>query len=156
MLKRWIEKGEAPGTQYLRFMITLALTLFFSFVWIYHGLVPKIIAMHPEEIIMTGALFPVELALLKKIIIGIGIIEIMFGCLWFVYPYKRHLFALQFLLFPILMLSAVTSDVQAAAHPFSPVTFNLALTLLSIIGFLLSKDLATAKNCRRKRASHGK
>jgi len=156
ILKRWIEKGESPATQYMRFLMTYGLTLFFAFVWVYHGLVPKIIAMHPEEIMMTGELFPVELTILKKIIIGIGIIEIIFGFIWLLYPHKRHLFALQFILFPVLILSAVTSDVQTAVHPFNPVTFNISLTLLSIIGFSLSKDVPTAKNCRRKRTYHEK
>lgn len=155
ILKRWLEKDEAPDAQYRRFKIVYGLTIFFAFVWFFQGLVPKIIAMHPEEMMMTGELFPVALPMLKKIIIGIGIVEILFGFVWLLYPYKRHLFALQFILFPLLMLLAVTSDAQIATHPFSPVTFNIALTVLSIIGFSLSKDVPTAKNCRRKRTHHG-
>src|SRR5699024_9809943 len=149
VLKRWLEKDENPTSQYMRFISTTMLTMFFAFVWVFHGLVPKIIAMHPEELFMTGKLFPVAEPLLQKVIIGIGMIEIIFGLVWLFYPYKRHLFALQFVLFPVLMLSAITSDIQMAAHPFSPVTFNIALSLLSVIGFIASKDVPTAKHCQR-------
>src|SRR5699024_7787066 len=70
ILKRWLGKEESPAMQYMRFLMTYGLTLFFAFVWVYHGLVPKIMAMHPEEIMMTGELFPVKLTILKKVIIG--------------------------------------------------------------------------------------
>lgn len=151
ILKRWLEKEEAPRSQYFRFFLTSTLMIFFAFIWVYHGLIPKIIAVHPEELKMTGYLFPVDLVTLKQILFGIGAVEIGFGLIWLLYPKKRQLFALQFFLFPVLMLSAVISDGQTAFHPFSPVTFNLALTTLSIIGFCISKDLPTAKSCERRR-----
>src|SRR5699024_3214740 len=151
ILRRWLEKEESPASQYMRFLMTVGLTLLFSFIWTYQGLVPKIIVMHPEEMKMTGALLPVSSEVLKRVVIGIGVIEIVFGIIWLLYPYKRHLFAMQFFLFPVLMISAVSSDWQVAVHPFNPVTFNVALTLLSVIGFYVSKDVPTATNCLRKR-----
>lgn len=153
ILKRWIEKGESPSSQYMRFLMTYSFSLFFAFVWIFHGLVPKIIAMHPEELMMTGQLFSIEGSLLQKLIITIGFLEITFGLIWLFYPSKRHLFIVQCVLFPILMLSAIINNIQAAMHPFSPITFNLALILISIIGFLVSEDTPTAKSCSRRRAS---
>lgn len=153
ILKRWLEKSELPSSQYMRFFMTYGFSLFFAFVWIFHGLVPKIITMHSEELLMTGQLFPVETALLQKLIIIIGVLEVLFGLIWILYPHKRHLFTVQFILFPFLMLSAMISNIEAITHPFSPITFNLALILISIIGFLVSKDVPTAKSCRRKRAS---
>lgn len=154
VLKRWLEKNELPKSQYLRFFLTYGLAIFFAFIWIYHGLFPKIIAMHPEELNMTGFLFPLELKQLKGLIIGIGILEMIFGFLWLFYKNKRHLFILQCFLFPLLMTSAIIVDGNNALHPFSPVTFNIALIVLSVIGISVSKDVPTAKNCLRKRHAH--
>lgn len=151
ILKRWLEKGETPSSQYIRFAVTYIFAILFTFIWIYHGLVPKIIAMHPEEMMMTGHLFPVGDKALQTIIITIGAIEIIYGLLWLLYRNKRHLFALQSILFPILMLSAIIADIQTALHPFNPVTFNVTLTILSIIGWIISKDVPSARSCKRKR-----
>lgn len=155
VLKRWLEKGATPKSQYLHFFITYGLSVFFAFIWIYHGLLPKIIGLHPDELKMTEYLFPLELSQLKRLIVVIGIVEVIFGCFWLVYRNKRQLFALQCLLFPLLMISAVIVDGNHALHPFSPITFNISLTVLSIIGLFVSKDVPTAKNCLRKRVGDG-
>lgn len=151
VLKNWLEKGEAPKSQYSRFFISYVFTFLFAFIWIYHGLVPKIIASHPEELRMTGYMFSLEGKALKNLLTGIGIVEIIFGLVWLFYRQKRHLFALQCFLFPLLMTSSLIVDIGNASHPFSPVTFNLVLIVLSILGFILSKDLPSAKNCKRRR-----
>jgi len=52
ILKRWLEKKESPKTQYTRFFLYWSIVALFFTVWIYHGLVPKIIWTHPEELRM--------------------------------------------------------------------------------------------------------
>lgn len=55
------------------------------------------------------------------------------------------------LLFPLLIVSALLVDGTNVFHPFSPVTFHLALLLLSFIGVAVWKDMPTATTCLRKR-----
>ena len=149
VLKRWLEKGEVPRTQYLRFFITYGLTLLFSLIWFYQGLVPKIIAKHPEELAMVQSAIPVSNS--TAIVIGIGVAEIVFSLLWLFYKRKKHLFALQLVVFPLLTLAAIASVPETALHPFNPVMFNLALIALSLIGYFSGEDVPTAKSCKRKR-----
>ncbi|KMJ57167.1 hypothetical protein AB685_17300 [Bacillus sp. LL01] len=151
VLKRWVEKGETPRTQYVRFFSTVAMTMLFFFVWLYQGLVPKIIAQHPEEVAMLASLTSVEGTAATKAVGIIGILEILFGVVWLLYRKKRHLFALQIIAFPVLMVSALIASSTIATHPFNPVTFNASLWVLSLIGFLLAKDVPTAASCKRKR-----
>src|SRR5699024_2397086 len=35
ILRRWLEKEESPASQYMRFLMTVGLTLLFSFIWTY-------------------------------------------------------------------------------------------------------------------------
>ena len=81
----------------------------------------------------------------------IGVLEVLFGLLWLFYRRKDHLFLFQLIVFPLLTIAAVVAVPGTAIHPFNPVTFNLALMILSVIGFLLSKDVPSAKSCLRKR-----
>ena len=41
VLKRWLEKGESPRSQYIRFFSSWMITFLFFFIWTYHGLMPK-------------------------------------------------------------------------------------------------------------------
>lgn len=151
VLKRWLETGEAPRAQYIRFFSTYLLTLFFAFVWMYQGLVPKIIGMHPEERSMTGSVFSLSESGITTAVLLIGIAEVLFGILWLFYRRKRHFFIIQLLLFPALTVASLIATPATALHPFNPVTFNLSLIVLSVIGILIGKDVPSAKNCKRER-----
>ncbi|CAM3247291.1 DoxX-like family protein [Filibacter tadaridae] len=151
VLKRWLEKGEAPRSQYSRFFSTYLITLLFAFIWLYQGLVPKIIAMHPLERTMVGRAFSLTEGQSATAVLTIGIAEGLFGLLWLFYRRKRHLFALQLIVFPLLLIVALIADPTTAVHPFNPVTFNCSLIVLSVIGWFASKDFPTATSCKRKR-----
>ena len=151
VLKRWLEKGELPRLQYLRFCCSTLITALFFLVWAYQGLVPKILAMHPVELTMLSHLTSMETEQATGLLMFIGVGEIIFGAVWLFYRNKRQLHALQLLIFPILTLAAVIAEPSVTAHPFNPLTFNLSLWILSFVGFLLGKDLPTAANCIRTR-----
>ena len=151
VLKRWLEKGENPYTQYRRFFLTMLISMLFCFVWFYHGLVPKVLVQHPTEVSMLTSLSGLQNSTATTAVFWIGVCEMIIALCWLL-PYgKRKLFGLQMLLFPLLTISAVLSDTSIALAPFNPVTLNVALWVLSIIGFVLSKDLPSAKSCKRKR-----
>jgi len=151
VLKRWLEKGETPSSQYIRFFSSWMITLLFFFIWIYHGLVPKLVNMHPDEISMVKHLLPMSASEAYWMVTIIGIAEMIFGVIWLLYKNKRRLFVLQIILFPLLTLSAVLAEPSLLIHPFNPLTFNISLLVLSIVGFLMSKDVPTATSCKRKR-----
>jgi len=58
---------------------------------------------------------------------------------------------MQIIIFPLLTIAALVADPTSVQAPFNPLTFNSALLLLSIVGFSLSKDVPSAKSCKRKR-----
>ncbi|TWT08916.1 DoxX-like family protein [Planomicrobium sp. CPCC 101079] len=151
VLKRWLEKGETPAPQYIRFFSSWLIAFLFSFVWIYQGLVPKLLGLHPQEVSMAQSLLGTSASQAESAVLLIGVAEILFGCIWFLYKDKRKLFGLQLVLFPALTVSAFLAESASFVHPFNPLTFNLALFVLSIIGFGLSKNLPTARSCKRKR-----
>ncbi|WP_226657135.1 DoxX-like family protein [Pseudalkalibacillus hwajinpoensis] len=150
VLKRWLEKGESPASQYTRFISYWLITFMFSFVWMYQGLVPKIWLKHPEEVSMATSLLPEAIdASVVVFVMGIG--EILFGLIWLFYRNRYWLFKFQMIAFPLLTLSAILAAPHALAHPFNPLIFNVSLFVLSVIGMKICRDIPTAKNCRRKR-----
>lgn len=151
VLKRWIERGEAPKSQYRRFFTMQLLTLYFAFLWIYQGLVPKLLAMHPQEKAMVASSLSLTDATATHVVSAIGLAEVLFGVVWLLYRKKRHLLILQMFAFPLLTLAAFVAAPETALHPFNPITFNLSLLVLTGSGLLVSRDLPTATSCKRKR-----
>ncbi|MEK4229674.1 DoxX-like family protein [Solibacillus sp. FSL H8-0538] len=151
VLKRWIERGELPASQYRRLVISVLTIMLFFFVWFYHGLVPKVLFMHEEELKLFSNVSWMPQDAVQTMVYLVGVAEIAFAFLWLLPIWKRPLFLLQIVVFPILTLRAVYSNIHVATAAFNPVTFNAALWVLSIFGFLESKDLPTAKKCKRKR-----
>ncbi|MFJ7826712.1 DoxX-like family protein [Psychrobacillus sp. NPDC096623] len=151
VLKRWLEKGDTPSAQFTRFFTHWIITFLFFFVWIYQGLVPKLIMMHPEEVALTSALLPLKLSDAHMMVATIGAIEIIFGLIWILYQNKRRLLRLQLIILPLLTISAIIADSSVLSNPFNPITFNLSLIVLTIIGLLPSKDIPTARSCKRVR-----
>ncbi|MEN2766661.1 DoxX-like family protein [Ornithinibacillus xuwenensis] len=150
VLKRWMETGETPASQYTRFFSNVLLSFFFSFLWIYHGIVPKLIAMHPDEVLMVTNILPLTNNEGELIVLVAGVLEVLVGITWMLYKNKRRLFCFQAIAFPILMATAIVSDIHYIFLPFNPLTFNLALLVLSIIGIRISANIPTATSCKRK------
>lgn len=151
VLKRWIEVGESPKTQYRRFFSFYAICFLFAFVWFYQGLVPKVLTQQPLEIQMLLQLSPLYYAQASTEIILVGIAEILFSFCWLVSNLQKRLLQLQVVIFPFLTLSAILAEPAVAIAPFNVITLNVTLWIVSIVGLLLHEQLPTAKSCKRKR-----
>lgn len=151
-LKLWLEKGYHPR-QSLTKTLTLWLVCFvFAFIWIYQGLVPKLLFLHPQEVAMTAALFDDFTS--RQIVQSVGVLEVLFGIVWLLPFSKKILFLLQGVLMVALTVAVGFSDVSQFSHPFNPVTLNIAIIFLSIIGFINSNDLPKASHCQRTRKGY--
>ena len=153
VLKRWIETGEPPAIQYRRFFSSTIISLLFFLVWFYQGLVPKVLFGHPQEVQMLIKLSGLSESAAGHVVLGVGVAEILFGFVWLLPRWRKALFLLQILLFPLLTVLALIADGEAAISPFNAVTFNLSLWTLSIVGYFISTHLPTARSCKRKRGT---
>ncbi|WP_339198921.1 DoxX-like family protein [Solibacillus sp. FSL R5-0449] len=153
VLARWIELGEKPATQYRRFFSYYLLCFLFSFIWLYQGLVPKVLMKHPLEIDMLMKLSPLAYGQASTAIVWIGMLEMVIGIIFLVPKLQPLLLKAQILLFPLLTLSAIIAAPSVATAPFNVVTFNVGLWIASIVALLLTKELPTAKFCKRKRGA---
>lgn len=153
VLARWIEIGEKPATQYRRFFSYYLLCFLFSFTWLYQGFIPKVLIKHPLEIDMLMKLLPLTFDQASTAIIWVGILEMIVGLLFLIPKLQTLLIKAQVLLFPLLTLSAIIASPSVANAPFNVITFNIGLWIASIIALLLTKELPTARFCKRKRGA---
>tara|TARA_Y100001956_G_C4091377_1_gene173097 strand:- start:65 stop:439 length:375 start_codon:yes stop_codon:yes gene_type:complete len=110
--------------QMARYMIT--------FVWLYHGIFPKLVHVAPLEQLMTGSIgFSDDISYLITKAAGIG--EVIFGLLFFVFYKTKLMNILNILALAFLLLSVVMLQPQLLIEAFNPVTTNLPIMVFSFV-----------------------
>lgn len=148
-LRLWIEQGVSPEASRSQACIYVLSRLALAFVWLYHGLVPKLIYRNPDEVRMLHEA-GISDAYLPRVMASIGWAEVCFALVMVVFWRARLP-----LWFTIVAMIAATAAVAVSSPEyltgaFNPVSLNLAVTVLAAVALLAGTNLPTAKNCRRK------
>jgi hypothetical protein len=144
-LRLWIEAGIAPEAVLRSSIIYGVCRSVVVFVWIWHGLVPKLLFHDVAELAMLS-----NVGVAAHWLPLIGAMEVIFGvfglCAW-----RWRGF---FLLTAGAMICALTgvalrSSAQLTAA-FNPVTLNMSIVALCVCGWLAHVSSAFAGRCLRK------
>jgi hypothetical protein len=106
-------------------------------IWIYHGLVPKLIMRQPEEfapIVNAGITNP-DIGL--WMVMAAGVAEIMVGLAMLFWWRTRWPLILTLIAMPTLLLGVACTSPRLLTGAFNPLTFNTATFLLAAIAWLL-------------------
>ena len=143
-LRIWAETGRPPESTLVFSLIHAVARLSMATIWIWQGLVPKLLYQQVDERTMLAQAGP-QVGLLP----WIGVLEILFGAL-ILYGWSWRSIFLANIAFMVLATVAVAlnSPVYLTAA-FNPVTLNFAMIALSIVGWLSSATLASSRRCRR-------
>lgn len=110
-----------------------------AFIFIYHGLVPKLLTQDPIEIAMSHqlAVWLAPYVHLSQPVItkSAGIAEIIFGVLILVFPNQRWLLGLAMAALAGLLVMSLFSIPSLATAAFNPVTTNVAAIALAWIAY---------------------
>ena len=103
-----------------------------SFSWLYHGLFPKLIEIAPLEQLMTssaGLSNETNYLIIKTV--GVG--EVLFGILVFIFYKSRLIISLNIVALIVLLTLVAVLQPQLLIEAFNPVTTNIPLIGLSFI-----------------------
>jgi hypothetical protein len=154
-LRLWLEQGIHPAQSMRRLAIHATVHLALALIWIYQGLVPKLLFPESGEVEILRAAVPVHALAdpaLHFIVLLIGVGQIAFGLLFLTLRFAKPLHYLNILALLGLGLGALWSQAALFVAPFSPAPLTLAMIALSVIGLANAKDLPRAANCLRKPA----
>lgn len=151
-LRLWIERGIDPVTSMRRCAAHAITRLALAFIWLYQGLVPKLIfpeASGELETIRRVGLFegrePLVLHFAAAVEIIMGLATVMF---WRV----RGLLTLQIVLLVLLGIAAAAGSPRLFTGQFNPATLTLAMVALALIGLIEGREIPSAANCLRREA----
>ena len=144
-LRLWVEAGIAPEAVLRSSLLYGVCRSVVAFVWIWHGLVPKLLFHDPAELAMLSAA-----GIATRWLPLIGAAEVIFGILGLLTWRWRGYFALTGIaMIGALAGVALRSPAQLTAA-FNPVTLNLCVLALCVCGWLAHLSTAFAGRCLRK------
>jgi len=151
-LRLWIDKQVDPSASMRQSLVYAICRLMVAFVWIYQGLVPKLLFANADESAMLAdAGWHAESILTA--VRAAGIAEIAFGLLLIAAWRVRTLFVVTIVLMLIALAFVAMESPRYFSAAFNPMTLNLSMVAFSVIGLLCRQDLPSASRCLRKRES---
>lgn len=147
-LRLWIEKGIDPAVSMQRSLIHALSRFTVSVVWIYQGLVPKLIMRHPDELAMLADA-GISDGSATTMLATIGWAEVLWGAVVLLLSRSRWPLILTIVLMVLATIGVSINSPMRLTAAFNPVTLNLLLAVISLIGLLVMRDLPSARNCLR-------
>ena len=144
-LRLWAEAGQLPESSMALAVIHAMARITLGFIWIWHGLVPKLLFHQIDERTMLREA-GVPLCWLPWIGGGEIALGIVVLSTWNVRPVLIGNGLLMVL--ATVMVTIKSPEYLKAA--FNPITLNLAVLVLSLVGWFSSRTLPSARRCLRK------
>jgi uncharacterized membrane protein YphA (DoxX/SURF4 family) len=147
-LRLWLEKQIDPAYSTRQSIVYSIARIVVAFVWIYHGFVPKLLWINPDEVAMlrSAGVAPQYLPTVLQVL---GLAEIAFGMALILRWRERRLFILTAILMTVAVLTVSATSPQYLNDAFNPLTLNAAMIALSAIGYLAGQNLPSSRRCRR-------
>lgn len=148
-LRLWIEKGIDPALSRQRTLIHVVARSALGFVWLYQGLIPKLLAQHADELAMIQQ-GGISVAAAPLTLMVIGWSEVLMGLAMLVLIHHRWLFHLTIFLMIGATVSVAINSSQLLIAAFNPVSLNVLMIGMAVVGLLTSRDIPSAQRCLRK------
>jgi len=148
-LRLWIERGVPPEVSRTHALIYTIARAAVAFVWLYHGLVPKLLFHNADELRMISRV-AVPGVPTKTAIALAGGLEVCVGLLVLVCWKSRWPLWLTILLMMLALIGVAASSPEYLTGAFNPVTLNLSVAALAALAWLARKNIPTASACLRR------
>jgi hypothetical protein len=147
VLARWVEHGTPPETSYRALLAHAVARIGLALVWVYQGLVPKLLVGHPDELAPFQRVGLSGVA--DEAVVLLGVVELAVGAI-LLWRWRSAWLAYLAGLAPVaLTAGAVVSNPGVALGPYNPVVTTVGMAALGVVAGSLAGDLPTARNCLR-------
>ncbi len=144
-LRLWVEDRQSPEASFVFAAVAVLARLTAGFVWLWHGIVPKLLFRDlNEQTMLAQAGLPVAILPL------VGMAEVVFGVVMLLALRQRWLFLLNAGIMLLALVVVAARSPQYLWQAFNPVTLNVCVMALSLIGFFVGSRVPSAGNCLRR------
>ena len=143
-MRLWAERDIPPEIS-LRLAALHALSrIAIAAVWLWHGLVPKLLYRDADERLMLT-----RAGLSENWLPWIGVAEIAMALLVLSTWRRRGMLVAQAVVMIVALLAVSLQSPAYLTHAFNPVTLNMLVIALAVMGWVASGDSPTASRCVR-------
>lgn len=148
-VRLWVEQGQTPEHSLRLALAAVAARGGVAAVWLWHGLVPKLLTADPTELkLLVAAGAPVDRA--PELLAAAGVAELLFGLLVLLAPGRRAPLWLTIAAMAAALIGVAATAPSVLTAAFNPVTTNLSVALLAALALVLE---AASPSSRRTRWS---
>ena len=147
-LRLWLERDIDPAVSFERSAIHWIARISLAFIWLYHGVVPKVLAPAGEVALATKTGVPPSLA--PAFVVAAAAVEIALGLALLLVRDPRPLLALSTVLAIGLAIVTTALAPELLVAPFQPITLGVAMAGLALAAVLAGRDLPQARRCLRE------
>ncbi|MDQ2665077.1 MAG: DoxX-like family protein [Gemmatimonadota bacterium] len=149
-LRLWIERGIDPALSLERGLVHACARLALIVIFLYQGLVPKLLYRHASELrMLSNAGLPADTG--GRVLIAIGIVEVALGAALLLRWRARWPIVVILALMPVALIGVAIFSPTELVRAFNPVTFNIAVAALAGVAWLTSAHVPSAARCLRAR-----
>ncbi|MFC4777040.1 DoxX-like family protein [Paenibacillus sp. GCM10023252] len=153
LLRIWLEDHLPPKVTIRLALVHYIAVLVLASLWLYEGLVPKMIWPEGGELAMLQGVWP---GAGKWVLSCIGAGEMLVGAAALVWHRKAWVYGGQLVLLLLLTLSSAPRIEEWIGAPFNPLTLCLPMLGLCLIAKLTMERLPDARRCRRAAPKKGR
>lgn len=151
-LRLWLEEGVDPAYAMRQALVHGVARIGLALIFAYHGLIPKLISAHPDEIAMlSDAGLAAESIGLGVTLLGIA--ELMLAVCLLIFWRRRWP---PWLCLGVMVLATIGVALNSPRYltaAFNPVSLNVAVACLAIIDLTVLQGLPSASHCLRRPVS---
>ena len=151
-LRLWLEEGIDPEYAARQALIHGLSRTGLAFVFAYHGLVPKLLQHHADELAMLRDAGIGESDVLPALM-TLGAAELLIALSMLLFWRRRWPVVLTLGLMAIATVSVAISSPRFLSAAFNPVSLNFAVACLAVIDLIALRALPSATRCRRRQAA---
>ena len=144
-LRLWAETGQTPENSLTFAVLHAAARLTVAAIWIWHGLVPKLLFRHADEQEMLA-----DSGISPRFLPVVGAAELLFGLALLLPRTPPALLLLSAAAMPPATLAVAHRSPRFLRAAFNPLTLNLAVAALSLIAFAAGRRAPSARRCLRQ------
>lgn len=148
LLRLWLEKGMQPASVIQKAAIHYLSVFLLAFLWIYQGVVPKLIYPLGGELQLLQQLGWFS-GWEKPVLQLLGAAEVGVGFITMIWHKKKQVYKGQIVLLLLLAVAALIGQPELLQAPFNPLTLSGSMIGFCILAYLSSRDLPQAGNCLR-------
>jgi hypothetical protein len=133
-LRLWLETGTPPERSRDHAVAHAAAVAGLAGVWIYQGLVPKLVGLDPAEVALWERTAGLGARGARSMVRLVGTAEVAIGLLTLRRARSRWPYVATAVAMPVLVIGAAKADRRLLGRAFNPASLNWAMTALSIVG----------------------